>query len=415
MIRKFVAFAFILCLSVSASAQEADAGNTLSLSALEQMALATHPSIQAYEQKIQAGKGYWTQAGLGPNPEIGYHAEEMSGEGAGKQGVSISQEFLGGSQLYHAQSVAAQRIEMARRELEMAKLRVLTDVRIATYEYLAVQNKLLHLREIYKSDAELANRLEKSYKNGNTTKLDWVNSRISARRAEQEYMNAKNDLNAAWGRLACLVGKPDLKPTRVKADLERTPEWKTWEYYAQLLLTTSPEIARAQAKIEEARKRVNYENSRNSTNFSLSGTVAYNTETEMVQGNVGISMPLRIRDRNQGNIAAACSESIQAQKEYERITLAIQHRLAEVYAEYANASKDLELYRESLLPESKEALALARTAYENQETSMIDLISAQRTYLETNIEYYDALCVYWKSLTILEGKLLTGGLEDSSL
>ncbi|MDO4630481.1 MAG: TolC family protein [Planctomycetia bacterium] len=409
-------FALILGFCTSVMAQETgSAPSTLTLSALEQMALANHPTIQAYEQKIQAGNGYWLQAGLGPNPEIGYHAEEMSGEGAGKQGISISQEFLGGSQLYHAQTLEAQRIETAKQELEIARLRIITDVRIAAYEYLAIQNKLLNLRKIYASDAELASRLEKSYRNGNTTKLDWVNSRISARKAEQQYMNAQNDLNAAWGRLACLVGNPELEPCLVRANLEQIPEQKTWEYYAQVLLSTSPEIARAQAKIEEARKKVNYENSRNSTNFSLSGAVAYNTESEMVQGNVGISMPLRVRDRNQGNISAACSESIQAQKDYERVTLNIQHRLADVYAEYANASKDLELYRDSLLPEAKEALSLARTAYENQETSMIDLISAQRMYLETNIEYYDALCVYWTSLTVLEGKLLTGGLEDSSL
>jgi len=132
-------------------------------------------------------------------------------------------------------------------------------------------------------------------------------------------------------------------------------------------------------------------------------------------GTVSLSVPLRIRDRNQGNISAARSEAIQAQKELERVALGIRHRLAEVYAEYAKADENLELYRTSLLPEAEEMLKLAAVAYENQESSMLDLVHAQRVYRETSIEYYDALCEYWKSLTLLEGKLLSGGLEDSSM
>ncbi|MBQ6107994.1 MAG: TolC family protein, partial [Thermoguttaceae bacterium] len=129
----------------------------MTLAELEQTALLNNPTIQGYEQKINALNGYWVQAGLGPNPEIGYVGEEMSGANpGGRQGFELSQEFLGGNQLHHAQQVVCQQIATAQQELEIAKTRVLTDVRVAAYEYLAIQNKLFHLREILKNDQQMA-------------------------------------------------------------------------------------------------------------------------------------------------------------------------------------------------------------------------------------------------------------------
>jgi len=391
-------------------------GRTLSLAALDEMALANHPTIQAYEQKISALNGRWQQAGLGPNPEIGYKWEEFNEDApGGNQVLEFSQEILGGSQLYHAQAYVSQQIETVRQELEIAKLRVLTDVRVAVYEYLAIQNKLVHLREISENDAKLAERIQVSFDNQNASRLDLVNVRIQARKSEQAYLDVQTELDAAWKRLAVLTGIPDMGPCVVEAALEEIPKKKTWEHYVQMLQHTSPEIARAQAKVLEAEKKIAHECSLDSTNVRVGGELAYSTGEEMMVGTVSLSVPLRIRDRNQGNISAARSEAIQAQNELERVSLGIRHRLADVYAGYTNADRNLELYRTSLLPEAEEMLKLATVAYENQESSMLDLVHAQRVYRETSIEYYDALCEYWKSLTLLEGKLLSGGLDDASM
>lgn len=388
----------------------------MTLAQLESAALSNHPTVQAYSEKINALGGQWEQAGLGPNPEVAYGWEEFSGDGpGGKQKVEFSQEFLGGNQLYHAQSVVSQQIEAARHELEMAKLRVVTDVRVAAYEYLAILNKFQHLQAIAENDAALAKRIQTGYENQNDSKLDWVQARIAARKSRQQVLQAENDLLAAWGRLACLLGDPELEPCRLRVNLDQAPEQKSWEYYSRLLLDNSLEIARAQAKVAEAQKKIQYENSRNSMNPTVSGAFVFNTKDDVVEGALGVSMPLRIRDRNQGNIAAARSEAIQAQKDLERISLNLQYRLADVYGEYANAKKDLDIYRQELLPEAKEALSLAQKSYENQESTILDLVYAQRIYRETNIEYFDALCQYWTTLTVLEGQLLTGALDDSSL
>jgi len=388
----------------------------VTLAELEQAALLNSPVIQAYEQKINALNGYWTQAGLGPNPEISYIGEELSAANpGGRQGIELEQEILGGHQLQHARQVVTQQLATAKQELEISKTRVLTDVRVAAYEYLAIQNKLLHLQEILRNDRQMTISLEKSYKNGNASRLDYVNSRIAARKSEQQFQVAQNELNAAWDRLTCVIGQPERAPAILKVNLEQTAEQKTWELYAQNLILTSPEVARAEAKVAEARQKVSYENSKNSQNFTISGAVTYNDADHVAEASFSVSTPLRIRDRNQGNISAACSEVIQAEKELERVKLHIQHRLADVYKEYATACEDLTIYREALLPEAAEALKLAQTAYQNQETSMLDLITAQKNYRETNIEYYDALCKYWTSLTLLEGKLLDGSLEDSSM
>lgn len=52
---------------------------TLTLAALEDMALRNNPTLVQARAQIEAARGRARQAGLLPNPLIGYTAEEVSG------------------------------------------------------------------------------------------------------------------------------------------------------------------------------------------------------------------------------------------------------------------------------------------------------------------------------------------------
>src|SRR5690606_15114592 len=80
------------------------------------------------------------QAGLPPNPTIGYVASEIGAEGtAGQQGAFVSQEFVRGGKLQLARSAELRGVVRAQQQFEMQRRRVLNDVRAEFYRALVAQ------------------------------------------------------------------------------------------------------------------------------------------------------------------------------------------------------------------------------------------------------------------------------------
>ncbi|MEN6495687.1 MAG: TolC family protein, partial [Thermoguttaceae bacterium] len=67
----------------------------VTLEELEQLATAHNPTLVQLAMRIRAAQGEQLQAGLYPNPIVGYLGEEMGQDGqAGKQGAFFAQEFV---------------------------------------------------------------------------------------------------------------------------------------------------------------------------------------------------------------------------------------------------------------------------------------------------------------------------------
>ena len=118
-------------------------------------------------------------------------------------------------------------------------------------------------------------------------------------------------------------------------------------------------------------------------------------------------MPIPVFNRNQGNIRAAEGEWIAAEQAVRRLELDLQSRLAPVYERYRNAKQQVERYREDILPNAKETLDLIQASYEAGESSYLALLTAQRTYFQTNLAYLDALRELWSAIWEMEGLLVT--------
>ncbi|MCP4504862.1 MAG: TolC family protein, partial [Fuerstiella sp.] len=73
---------------------------SLSLADLESLALQRNPTLATATARMNAARGQKVQAGLYPNPSVGYHATEIGNLGtAGQQGAFISQRFITGGKL----------------------------------------------------------------------------------------------------------------------------------------------------------------------------------------------------------------------------------------------------------------------------------------------------------------------------
>ena len=128
-------------LEVVAAPHVAFDSEELSLDEIQDMALANNPTIVQAQAQISAAQGAALQAGLPPNPNIGYVAEQIGlNDTAGElQGGYISQEFVRGNKLSLSRQKYCQRVQIARTNFLAQQTRVRNDVATRFYHALAAQ------------------------------------------------------------------------------------------------------------------------------------------------------------------------------------------------------------------------------------------------------------------------------------
>src|SRR4030042_4117821 len=100
-----------------------------------------------------------------------------------------------------------------------------------------------------------------------------------------------------------------------------------------------------------------------------------------------------------------------AQNDVQRVQLDLQQRLASVFDQYTTARYQVEKYSRDILPSAQASLDLANKGYRQGEYNYLFLLTAQRTYFQTNLISLDALRELRTASTAIEGNLLSGSLQ----
>jgi cobalt-zinc-cadmium efflux system outer membrane protein len=122
---------------------------------------------------------------------------------------------------------------------------------------------------------------------------------------------------------------------------------------------------------------------------------------------LGVSVPLPIRNRNQGNIRAARAEVDSAAAAIDQTRLDLESRLAGAVGRYQMAKERFERLRDLVLPSADETFQLSISAVEAGESSYLQLLTAQRTLFTTQLSALDALSQALQANAEIEGMLVT--------
>jgi cobalt-zinc-cadmium efflux system outer membrane protein len=392
----------------------------LTLEQLQQMALLSNPTLAQAKAGMRAAAGRSRQAGMWPNPTIGYSGEEIRGGsfGGGEQGAFVQQNVILGGKLGLDRKIFAAEGQQAAAEADEQRLRVENGVRIAFYQSLAMQAMVEtrgKLRDIAKDAAETTRQL---FNVGQADQPDVLEADVEADQDELAVVTEEQEQQRAWSVLAAVVGKPDLPLAHLRGDLEKLPEVNAGQIL-QTILHDSPAVKIAQLGVTRAdaeMQRAQHESIPDlflragySYSFEQLGTVPPKAVGSEGFAEVGVNLP--IFNRNQGNIAAADADRERASLEVERVALVLRQMAAPIVQNYASSRAIAERYRSRTLPNARKAYELYLRKYQEGAAAYPQVLIAQRTLVQLETSYINTLENVWINAAALQGLLLTDGLD----
>src|SRR5579871_699892 len=326
-------------------AQKATREKLFTLSDAQDIARKKNPTLRQAEAGIRAAKAREQQAGLLPNPIVGYSGDEIRGgeTGGGKQGFFVEQRIVTGGKLSKSREVFSKETSLAEIEAEEQKIRVETAVKMAFYRVLAAQELADARAQLARIADENAITAKKLGNTGQADETEILEAELEARRLELAARMQENTLREEWRLLAAVMGDPEMDRLSVAGNLEQGwPELSDGEVL-DAISRQSPAVriadataARNQAEVVRARREA-------IPDLRLRGGLLYNHELTGAihratgwEGTAELGVELPIFNRNQGNVAAAQAESKRAEEEKRRIALTLRDRAASVLDQYSN-------------------------------------------------------------------------------
>jgi cobalt-zinc-cadmium efflux system outer membrane protein len=385
------------------------------------MALARNPTLAAAAAAVQAAVGQRQQAGLNPNPAVGYAGEELTLNKDKwvrqthhyffvEQRIVIGRKLKRGQELFEAARVEAG----ARADVQQQ--RVKNAVRVLYYDALVAERQVQARAELARIAREAVTTSEELLNIGQADQPDLLEAQIEADRAEIEEQSARYAQEAGWRILAAVVGEPDMPLRPLAGDPEQGIPMLEQDALLAALLQESPEIKAAEATVKRGQAAVQRSRSERLGDLFLRGGPAYNYDKSHGLGGwtarLEVAFPLPLFNRAQGSVAAAQAETEMAQAEARRVELALRARLASEFQEYAQARGLLQRYRESVIPKAERAHQLYLARFREMGAAYPQVLIAQRTLAQVRAEYLEALDDVWHHAILLQGFLLEGGLAD---
>ena len=396
--------------------------SALSLADLEQIALRNNPTLVQAAAEIRAATARQLQSGLYPNPIVGYQGEQIRGgvQGGGEQGFFVSQDIVLGGKLGLNRRVFEQEKKQAEVEAEEQRLRVINSVSMFYYQALAAQ-EMLDLRGKLSELAEDAVKTSHQLGNvGQADQPDVLQAEVEGEQAQLAVVAAEQKQLSVWRALAATIGKPEMPLTLLAGNLEALPEDNP-DQWLQLILQDSPAIKIAQLGVLRAEASLARAKREPIPDLQVRGGFQQNLELEAItnrpiglQGFAEVGVQIPVFNRNQGNVQGSRADVERAQREVQRVQLALRERAAALVQNYLTSRATVERYRESMIPRAQKAFDLYVRSYSGMAAAYPQVLIAQRTLFQLQTDYVMALENLWSNSIALKGFLLTDGLEAPS-
>src|SRR5207302_144418 len=337
----------------------AQPGVEVTVDELVARALADSPDLRAARAEIDAAVGRLQQAGLRPNPMLELGGQKaLSPDNNVTIGLTVPLDLNGRKE--GRVGVAERELQMKRAQVRDRERRLAADVRMKAGELLATRRGLAVTDDLLSVNRDALRLVQDRVRQGATPALEENLMLVEVNRLDATRQMLASRVDIASLQLKALAGMAPDAVLLLRGDLASAIPPLPADEAARQALTNRPDLDAARADVamgaakirkERAEGRwdasVNVGYQRQDFGFDLNG-VTNAGATRPIQDvfhyfGAGVSIMLPVRNRNQGNIAAAAAEAQAAERRLQFAELTVRQEVAAALTQYEAARRSLEI------------------------------------------------------------------------
>ncbi|MEZ5404201.1 MAG: TolC family protein [Bryobacteraceae bacterium] len=378
-------------------------------------ALANNLDLAAEKLNIPVAETRAITAALRPNPVL-----TVAGQTLNLLGASYNPNTpLGPNQLnvhtdfpFERGHKREERVALAREERSLAELGVRETMRqvifVVQSAFVDVQEAKQRMRLAQENLRYLEGVVtvnEARFQSGDLAQVELERSRVAALQYRTAVQQAQLQLDQARTRLQLLLGRRATQPDfDIEGELRREDLTITQADIVKLALARRPDYLAAQRNQARSQADLRLQIANGVTDYTIGAEYTRQSAWGVSGGSVGVyfSVPLRVFNKNQGEIARAQKEITLAQARSGALELAIQSEAERAWRQYTVSRQLLENVETDMLARARRVRDATEYSYRRGEASLVEFLDAQRAFNDVMQTFQDASANFARSLYLID-------------
>jgi cobalt-zinc-cadmium efflux system outer membrane protein len=378
-------------------------------------AIANNPDLKADRfDVVVAGAGVQA-AGLWPNPTISFSADhldlagtpftEENGAGPSEYSLRADWPFALPSVRKARRAAAAYAYDRAAGTSADRTRRLRLDVQDAFIDLMLTQRLVSLSRDNLDGMRKVAAMNDARVRAGDLAEVELMRTRVAVRQLENDADLADLARRNAARRLQALTGRPaDGPPLEAVGDFAAGTSVADDSALVGRALAARGDLRAAEADVARAEADSRLQRSLGRPEFGLGAEFRRQDGVNGRGSSLGffISAPLPLFDRNQGEVARADAEALQAAQRLRALRASVATEVKQALDRFTTARTLLERLERDQAGEARQLREIVGYAYTRGEASLIELLDAQRAFNDATRAWLAARAEFARAVYLVD-------------
>lgn len=223
---------------------------------------------------------------------------------------------------------------------------------------------------------------------GESREAERIKATVEWLRRRRDLQAAERDAEAAENIMRTLAVEPLPRPLDLSGELPRPIAHLDPEVLQQRLMAESPRLRSARARAEQQQALLSAARRRRIRDIDFAFYRTEELDKTSTGFTIGLTLPLW--NANRGEVAQAVAGAARAEAIAARAEVDLLAELEARIRDLEVAVGEVEILDSDIMPAATRSLEIVRFSYEEGETSLLELLDAQRTFRETQREVVES-------------------------
>ena len=352
-----------------------------------------HPRVAAGKFQTDAARGAAKVAGAAPNPTlegtVGHGRAQTGDTSRVEWGLTLSMPLGWIAQRGSRIAAAEAAVDVAVAESAVLRREVLLQLRTLFWRLAYEQARVASLAALDAQTLALVQTVKRRVEKGEARPIEATRVEVELEKVTTELEAARTALSSRQAALALWLGSPAGKTIVIVADMSVPPVALDRETALAKTMATHPAFVAARARTHALAAEVDTEKLARVPGFSLAGLIADDLDRRAY--GVGLAVTLPVWNWNSGGIAQAEAKLATGRKQAEAVSLDLETTVIEAQAACQSSVLSAARLGHNMVPRSETVASVMEKTYQLGEASLLEVIDARRTLLESRRLYLSAL------------------------